>query len=591
MDDSANGTDKDIRGLIDCAMGRRPADLVLVGGRIVNVVSNEIVEGDVGILGDRIVGIGRYEAGATIDLKGRYVCPGFIDAHVHIESSLLSVPEYAQVVVGCGTTAVVADPHEFANVMGAEGISFVLKTAKHAPIDVFIMLSSCVPASPLESAGAELSAEDLEPFLANSWVLGLAEMMNYPGVISAADDVLEKLRMSRGRVLDGHAPSLSGASLTAYSSAGIMSDHECVTADEAREKLRCGLHIMIREGSQTRNLKALLPLVTPATAERFMFCTDDKDVRDLIEEGHIDFMIRTAIAEGLDPILAVRLATYNTARYFGLRDRGAILPGYRADLTVVEDLASCRVTDVVRRGRLVVEGGVSVEEPGTDADRKPPRPLRSSINTHWIEVSDFEIAAPSDSSGAPPEIHVIHVLDNRIDSERSVEPARVHEGRLVADASRDLAKMVVVERHRASGEIGRGFVRGFQLRSGAIASTVAHDAHNLIVVGMSDEDMHVAAIRLVKCHGGLVVVRDGQVLAEAPLPIAGLVSDRPAGQVADELRRLSEAAKGLGCRLEQPFMALSFMSLSVIGKLKLTNLGLIDVESFRCISLIADDSA
>lgn len=583
MDDSVAGTDKDIRGLIDCAMGRRPADLVLTGGRVVNVVSNEIVEGDIGILGDRIVGVGLFESCATIDLKGRYVCPGFIDAHVHIESSLLSVPEYAQVVVACGTTAVVADPHEFANVMGAEGISFVLRTAKNAPIDVFVMLSSCVPASPFESAGAELNAEDLEPFLANPWVLGLAEMMNYPGVISASEDVLEKLQISRGKVIDGHAPSLSGPSLTAYSTAGIMSDHECIAAAEAREKLRCGLHIMIREGSQTRNLKALLPLVTPATAERFMFCTDDKDVRDLLEEGHIDFMIRTAVGEGLDPILAVRLATYSTARYFGLRDRGAILPGYRADLTVVEDLASCRVTDVFRRGQQIVEKGALVEGPSKDPGR---RPLRSSINTHWIEPAEFEIPAPDDSSGAPPEIHVIHVLENRIDTERSVEAACVRDGRLIADSSRDLAKMVVVERHRASGEIGRGFVRGFHLQAGAIASTVAHDAHNLIVVGMSDEDMHAAVIRLIKCHGGLVVVRDGQVLAEVPLPIAGLVGDRPARQMADELCRLSDAAKQLGCRLDQPFMALSFLSLSVIGKLKLTNLGLIDVEEFRAIPLV-----
>lgn len=574
-----------LRNLIDVAAGRKPPDLVLKNGRIVNVASHEIHEGDVAIIGDRIASIGRCDGPVTIDLKGAYVCPGFIDAHVHIESSLLSVPEFARVVAAHGTTAVIADPHEFANVMGTEGISFVLRSAKYAPIDIYVMLSSCVPASPLESAGATLTAEDLEPYLANPWVLGLAEMMNYPGVIAAQDEVLAKIAMARHRVVDGHAPGVTGRDLGTYAASGIMSDHECIRAEEAAEKLRQGLSIMIREGSQTRNLHALLPLVTPATADRFMFCTDDKDVRDLLEEGQIDYMVRTAITMGLDPILAIRLATQSTARYFGLRDLGAVLPGRQANLTVLEDLKACRVSRVFHRGQLVAEDGQCIA-PRNEAAQKIP--LRSSVNVAYIHLEDFAVPAPPGATPeSPPRMHLIHVLENRIDTERSIEKATVHNGQLVADPLRDIAKMVVIERHRASGEIGRAFVRGFGLRSGAIASTVAHDAHNLIVVGVDDSDMLKAAVRMVKLHGGLVVVESGQVLAEVPLPVAGLVSAECAETAADQLRALAAAAKRLGCKLDQPFMALSFLSLSVIGKLKLTNQGLIDVEKFAAIGLVA----
>jgi len=581
--------------LIDVAAGRKPADLVLRGGRVVNVFSHEIQEADVALVGDRIAGIGQYEGRKTHDLKGRFICPGLIDAHVHIESSLLSVPEFARTVSSHGTTAVVADPHEFANVMGTEGIAFVLRAAKNAPIDVFVMLSSCVPASPLESAGADLDAEDLVPFLNNPWVLGLAEMMNYPGVIHGDPGVLAKLKMAAGRVIDGHAPAVRGRDLQAYASSGIMSDHECTTADEAADKLRNGLYVMVREGSQTRNLRAILPLIRPETAERFLFCTDDKDVSDLLAEGQIDYMIRTAIAGGVDPILAVKMGTINTARYFGLRQTGAILPGYLANIAIFEDLKACRVTDVFHRGVQVAANGACIA-PQPAADHRLA--LRSSINVKWIERDDFQINVDPANGRTSPEIkeqaigrchniHVIHVLENRIDTEREVDVACVRDGQLVADPTRDLAKMVVIERHRASGEMGRGFVRGFGLKAGAIASTVAHDAHNLIVVGTNDADMMAAAVRLVKLGGGWIAVRDGEVLAEVPLPIAGLVSAAPAAQVARELADLLAAAKQLGCPLSQPFMALSFLSLSVIGKLKLTNQGLIDVERFKAIPLEA----
>jgi adenine deaminase len=575
-----------MRDLIDVAAGRRAADLVLKNARVVNVISHEINEGDIAIAGERIAGIGVYQAEKTIDLKGRYVCPGFIDAHVHIESSLLSVPEFARVVAAHGTTTVIADPHEFANVMGTEGISFVLRMAKYAPIDIFVMLSSCVPASPFESAAVELTAEDLQPFLGNQWVLGLAEMMNYPGIIAGQEEVLNKIAIAARRIIDGHAPGLTGTGLTAYAAAGIMSDHECTTADEAAEKLRRGLYIMIREGSQTRNLEALLPLITPATAGRFMFCTDDKDVHDLLDEGQIDYMIRTAIARGIDPILAVRLGTANAAQYFGLRQMGAILPGYRADLAVLDDLQTCRVVETYHRGQLVAEDGRCIAPRSAQEDRVQ---LRSSIDVQWIEPKDFQIPLPDGGSQAsPPLIHVIQAFEGRIDTERSIEPAAVRDGFVVADPARDLAKIVVIERHRATGEVGRAFVHGFGMKSGAIASSVAHDAHNIIVVGMSDQDMLAATVQLVKLHGGVVVVKDGKVLATVPLPIAGLVSGEPAEQVSAQLKELSIAARQLDCKFEQPFMALAFLSLSVIGKLKITNQGLIDVENFRRISLFAD---
>jgi len=588
--------DVPLSDLIAVAAGRRPADLVLRNGRVVNVFSHEFQETDVALVGDRIAGIGRYEGRQSIDLKGRCICPGLIDAHVHIESSLLNVPEFARVVSAHGTTAVVADPHEFANVMGTEGISFVLRAAKHAPIDVFVMLSSCVPASPLESAGAELDAEDLVPFMNNPWVLGLAEMMNYPGVIGGDPGVLAKLKMSSDRVIDGHAPSVRGRDLSAYAASGIMSDHECTTSEEAADKLRNGLYVMVREGSQTRNLRAILPLIRPETADRFLFCTDDKDVSDLLREGQIDYMIRTAIAQGIDPILAVKMGTLNTARYFGLRQTGAILPGYLASLTVFEDLKSCRVTEVFHRGIQVAADGACIA-PASPGDHRMA--MRSSINVHWIEPKDFQINVEPANGRSSPEIkeqaiglchniHVIRVMENRIDTEREIDVATVRDGQLVADPARDLAKMVVIERHRASGEMGRGFVRGFGLTDGAIASTVAHDAHNLIVVGTNDDDMKAAAVRLVKLGGGWIAVRDGHVLAELPLPVAGLVSAAPASQVANELAALLAAAKQLGCPLAQPFMALSFLSLSVIGKLKLTNQGLIDVERFEAIPLFAN---
>lgn len=573
----------DLKTRIDIATGRVPADLVLKNGKIVNVLSCEVHEGDVAIAGERIVGLGDYEGRETVDLRGAYVCPGFIDAHIHIESSMLSVPEFAKLVVTRGTTAVVTDPHEIANVMGAEGIRFMLSSSKYCPIFVYVMVSACVPASRFESSGADLSALDILPLLSDRWVLGLAEMMDYPCVVAGDDDCLDKLKVADGRLVDGHAPGLRGRDLCAYVAAGIASDHECTTAEEAREKLRLGMHIMIREGSQARDLAALLPLVQPETLDRFMFVTDDKDVEDLLADGHMDAIIRRAVAGGMNPVHAIKLATLNPARYFGLDELGAVAPGKLACLAIVDDLETCRVRRVYHAGRVVAEDGVPIDR---DADKRRRQILRSSINVHWLEPEQFAIPAPH---GGECTVHVIEVQEGRIETGRSLERLRVIGGQLHADVKRDLCKLAVIERHQASGNMGLGFVRGFGLSAGALASSVGHDSHNLIVAGTNDHDMFAAAVHVVKMRGGFCVVKDGHVLGEVPLPIAGLMCEDDAPTLCERLRALHEAAQALDVKLRRPFMALSFLSLSVIGALRLTDQGLIDVERFEKIDLIAED--
>jgi adenine deaminase len=571
----------DLEHLIDVAAGRASADLLLTNGRLVNVLTNEIYPADVAIAEGRIAGIGPYQARETVDLGGQYICPGFIDAHVHIESSMLSVPEFAKVVVARGTTAVITDPHEIANVLGTEGIRFMLASSKYAPIHVYVMLSSCVPASHLEGSGAELSAVDLAPLMADEWVLGLAEVMNYPGVIHAESAVLDKIRMARNGRVDGHAPGVTGRDLIAYLASGVQTDHESTSLAEAQEKLRLGVSIMIREGSPARNFDALIPLVTPANADRFMFCTDDKDVDDLLEEGHIDCMVRRAIQAGVEPAIAVRIASYNAAKHFGLTQVGAICPGYHAAITILEDLESCRPSRVYQAGRLVALDGRCVYEPPAKVHEPV---LRSTINVQWLEVEQFRVPV---GKGGRHRVHVIDTIPDQIHTKRSVEELPVADGCIVPDPGRDIAKIAVIERHRASGKTGIGFLRGFGLKRGAIASSVAHDSHNLIVAGTNDADMFAAALQLVKIRGGLCAVRDGEVLAEVPLPIAGLLSDRPAEELREQIRSLRAAVEELGCHLRRPFMSLSFMSLSVIGSLKVTDQGLIDVDRFEAIDLLA----
>jgi adenine deaminase len=571
----------DLKTRVDIAAGRQPADLVLKNGRIVNVLSCEIHDGDVALAEDRIVGIGSYEGRETVDLKGQYICPGFLDGHIHIESSLLTVPEFAKLVVTHGTTAVITDPHEIANVMGTEGIRYMLSSSKYCLIQIYMMVSSSVPASRFESSGADLTAVDMLALLSDRWVLGLAEMMDYPGVVAGDPECLAKLTVAAGRIIDGHAPGLHGRDLCAYIATGIGSDHECTTLEEAREKLRLGMHIMIREGSQARDLDALLPLVRPETLDRFLFVTDDKDVEDLLTDGHIDHIIRRAIAGGLPPVHAIKLATHNTARYFGLRDQGVVAPGRLASLAILDNLETCHVTRVYVAGRLMAEDGVAIDR---DADRRRPHILRSSINVQWLEPEQFAIAAPDARECA---VHVIEVQEGKIETKRSIARLPVVGGRLHADPQRDLCKIAVIERHQASGNVGLGFAHGFGLAAGAIASSVGHDSHNLIVAGTNDADMYTAAVRIVKLRGGFCVVRDGQVLAEVALPIAGLMSGADALTLRDQLHTLHAAAHTLAPALRRPFMALSFLPLSVIGSLKLTDQGLIDVERFERIELIA----
>ena len=571
----------ELKKLIDVAAGREPADLVLKNGRVVNVFTEEILEGDVAIVGERIAGVGSYEGREKIELDGRHVAPGFIDAHVHIESSMLSVPEFANLVAAHGTAAVITDPHEIANVMGIAGIRYMLDSAKHCPVRVYVMLSSCVPASHLEGAGANLSADDLRPLLDEPSVLGLAEMMNFPGVVNGDDGVLDKLRMCAERVIDGHSPGLTGRDLQAYVAAGIASDHECTTLEEAREKLRTGQRIMIREGSQARNLETLLPLVTPATSHHFMFVTDDKDVEDLLAEGHIDHVIRKAIACGLEPTTAIRMASINAARYFGLRQFGAVAPGYAASLAVLDDLRECRVSKVFAEGRLVAEEG-RVNAASESRSKVPVPP--SSVRVGELGPERFVVRG---RNGDTQKVHVIEMIEDQLVTNRCVEALPVRGGQVVPDPQRDIAKMVVVERHQASGRVGIGFIRGFGLHSGAIASSVAHDAHNIVIAGTNDGDIHVAATRTIKMGGGLCAVKGGQVIAEMPLPIAGLMSDASAGEAGEQLTALHRATREeLGCTLRKSFMALSFMSLSVIGSLKVTDLGLIDVDQFKPIELL-----
>jgi len=566
-----------VEELIAVAAGEQEADLVLKGGEVVNVFSGESYEADVAIHGNRIAGVGSYSGKVHLDMKGKYVCPGLIDGHVHLESSMVSVPEFARVVVPLGTTTVVVDPHEIANVMGAEGILFTLKASKYNPLNVFVMLPSCVPSTDFETAGAELKAVDLFPFLSDKWVLGLGEMMNYHGVISRSEDVMDMIKIADGKRIDGHAPGVTGCRLNAYVAGGIESDHESVTVEEAREKLRVGLHIMLREGSASRNLLDLLPLVTEKNTDRFIFVTDDKHPGDLLSEGHVNYMLKLAVANGIAPALAVKMASLNAAEYYGLDKIGAIAPGYYADIAVLEDFESCKAALVMKSGEIVARNGV----PDYEMPRSHKLPLRSSVNIKALTTDDLAIHA-SDA-----EANIIGLVPGQITTEWFRERVKSRDGLVVPDTAADVVKVAVVERHHASGNIGLGLVRGFGLKRGAFASSVAHDSHNIIVVGMDETDMLCCIMRIAEMQGGLCVCADGNVVESLPLPIAGLMSLEPMTHVRDELEKLNGALRDLGIGVDQPFIAASFLALPVIPKLKVTDQGLIDVERLKRISLFS----
>ena len=565
--------------LIRFARGEAPAELLLRNARVINVLSGEIETTSVALVRSRIVGLGDYDADETLDLEGAYLAPGFIDAHVHIESSLVPPAEFARAVVPLGTTTVVTDPHEIANVLGIEGIRFMFESAKDGPLSMFVMAPSCVPATHMETNGAYLHSYDLAPLKSDPWVLGLAEVMNFPGVLHGDNEVIEKLRVFDDLVVDGHCPGLSGKDLAAYVAAGIGSDHECTGLEEAREKLRLGMTIFIREATNARNLDALLPLVTAENHHRICFCTDDRQPADLLDEGHIDFMVRKAIAAGIDPIHAIRMATWNPATYFRLDDRGAITPGRRADLVAFRDLRAPRPHLVIRGGRPVAhEGRMTVRRLN-----RPSHPLRSTMNVNWERV-DLEI----DSS--PQPARVIGIVPDQLVTESLSARIPDRDGSAVSDPERDLLKMAVIERHRASGAVGLGFVQGLGLKKGALASSIAHDHHNLVVIGVDDASMLTAARRAADLGGGMVAAENDRVLAELPLPIAGLMVDAPIDEVRQRLDEVLAAARDLGSPLRDPFMAMSFLALEVIPKLKLTDQGLVDVEKFERVALWLESS-
>jgi adenine deaminase len=540
---------------------------------VVNVFSGEVEPGNVAICRDRIVGIGDYHrAKQIVDLGNRYLAPGLINGHTHIESSMLDVGQYARAVVPRGTLAVVTDLHEIANVGGLDGIRYVLGCARRLPLDLFLMAPSCVPATSLETPGASLEPEAIRRLLRWKGCIGLGEVMNFPGVLSGDEDVLGKINLARGKVIDGHAPGVSRKDLNAYIAAGILSDHESTSLEEAREKLRRGMYVMIREGSSEKNLDALLPLVTDNTYKRCMFVVDDRSCLDLLRDGDIDAVVRKAIKRGLDPVRAIQLATINPAEYFRLNRLGAIAPGYQANLIVIDDLSNLSPDMVFYRGRLVARQG------------KPLFPLyqaaRAPVNT--VNIKPFSIEALKLLASGETE-PVIEIVPDQIITRKRMERVKVVDGVIVPDTSRDILKLVVVERHRATGNIGLGLVKGFGLKKGALASSIAHDCHNIIAVGTNDNDIFIAVKEIERLHGGLVVAAEGRVSASLALPIAGLLSDEPLEVVADKLEKLEQLARDLGTTLKSPFSTLSFLALPVIPELRLTDLGLVDVNEFRLI--------
>jgi len=560
------------------ARGEEPAELVLTGGRVANVFTGEWQETDVALCDGVIVGLGDY-AGPRLPVTGRYILPGFIDGHLHLESSMLTPRELARALLLLGTTTVVADPHEIANVWGARGLDYLLGASEGLPVDFFFMLPSCVPATPLETSGACLEARDLEPYRHHPRVLGLAEVMNFPGVVAGDSGLMAKIALYPQGPVDGHAPLLSGKALNAYRLAGIGSDHECTALAEAQEKLRLGFYLMVREGSLAKNLADLLPAVTPASLRRTMLITDDCHPEDLVLTGHLNHLLRKAVSLGLDPLAAVTMATLNPAEYFRLRDRGAVAPGLAADLVVVEDLKGFRIDKVLKNGNLVVDQGKLTAEPEALAVAVPT----SSMNVKNLRLEAFSPPA------AGRVAKVIGLIPDQLLTEKRLLPAPVREGRLATDPAQDILKLAVVERHHGTGHLGLGLVQGFGLRRGALASSVAHDSHNIVVVGASEADMLQAVRHLVDLGGGMAVVDDGRVVADLALPIAGLISSEPLERVAAAYGTLQEAYRGLGGNLSDPFMALSFLALPVIPALKLTDLGLVDVDRFEIVPLFGAD--
>jgi adenine deaminase len=557
----------DLARRLAVARGDEPADLVVTGGRVLSVFTREWLDVDIAVVDGYVAGLGRYEGRETLDASGRHVVPGFVDAHMHLESTKLLLDEFARLVLPLGTTTVVADPHEIANVLGTDGVHWLLDACAGLPLDVYFTASSCVPASSFESPRRSLTTGDLEGLLRRRRVIGLAEMMNFPGVVAGDPGELAKLALATH--VDGHAPGLVGKQLAAYASAGIRSDHEAVTLEEGRERLRAGMWLLIREASVARNLAALLPLVHEFGPHRLAFCTDDREPEHVAADGHLNSMVREAVALGAAPEDALVMASLNPALWHRLDHLGALAPGYQADLVVLPDLERFVPELVLKAGRPVAE------IPTTEA----PEWTRHTVRVAPVTPNDFRIPW----SGGPAR--VIGLVPDQIVTAALVEEPTVADGLAVADPARDLVKLAVIERHLGTGRIGLGFVRGFGLERGAFASTVAHDAHNVVVAGVDDADMARAVQRLAELGGGLVVVDGRGVRAELPLPVAGLLSDAPAADVVAHSEACVRALAALGCTIEAPFQALAFLALSVIPQLKLTDRGLVDVDAFALVPL------
>lgn len=569
--------------IINVARGLEKADLVIKNANIVNVLSEEIHKGDIAICDGVIAGIGEnYSGEKEIDINGAYVTPSFIDGHVHLESTMMLPKEFAKTVLPAGTTTVIIDPHEISNVLGLHGISFMHEAVKDLPMNVYTMLPSCVPATPFETSGFDLNSYDLSLLIDKPWVLGIAEMMNFPGVLNLDKNVMAKLELakSRGKRIDGHAPYLSGKDLCGYIASGVKSDHECTTPEEAIEKLRLGVYVMIREGTAAKDLDALIPVLKTSNTRKCIFVTDDRHPADLKE--HINGMVRRVVEAGVDPIKAVQVASLNTAEYFGLKDLGAIAPGYKADLLVLPDLKTFKPDIVLKDGQVVAQDGkLAVEITENDAIA-----TRNSVNVRWITMDDFKIQTEGDGV---KKVRALEVIPHQLITKSVMSDVKVVDGNAISNVETDILKICVIERHRATGNIGKGFVKGFNLKCGAIASTVAHDSHNMIVIGTNDFDMYTAAVALIKCQGGKVVVKDGEIISQLPLPIAGLMSDKEFDFVVEKCDELNKAAHSIGCKLEDPFMTMGFLSLPVIPELKITDKGVFDTNKFDFVDIFEQE--
>jgi adenine deaminase len=567
---------------ISVASGRELADTVIKNGQIIDVFNGEIIDGDIAIVDGYIVGIGKFEGKNVVDANQRYISPAFIDGHVHIESSMVTPPEFAKVSLLHGVTTVVADPHEIANVLGVEGIQYMLDSSKNLPFDFYFMLPSCVPATEFEHSGAILKAKDLRPFYQESRVLGLAEVMNYPAVLNTEHDMLEKIMDAKkfGKKIDGHAAGLTANELNIYMTAGIRTDHESTTAAEAKERLSRGMYLMIREGTVAKDLQQLIPIVNELNSRRCLFVTDDKHLDDLIRDGSIDHNIRLAIQSGIPPITAVQMATINAAECFGIEDKGAIAPGYKADLVLLDDLNTIKITEVYKEGKRYVENGVLVEELKTNPLNESNR-LKNSVRFH--ELSDEHLHIHVKKSKA----NIIEIIPNSLITRHIIEKVDICEqGMFQPSVNNDQLKLAVIERHHLTKNIGLGIVKGLGLKSGAIATTIAHDSHNLIIAGTNDLDMITAANAIKEMQGGLIVVNQGKVIASLELSIAGLMSERAYLEVATSLHEIHLALETLGANKDfNPFLTLSFLSLPVIPELKLTDIGLFHVPNFEHISV------